>query len=385
MKFACSPNVNLAKQILHELAERPIVLAPRKVDKPLILYGAGNLGKMASSYFEKVGIPFLHILDSNPERYKDDSFWKNVQIIGARDFSAGRKNDFLLAVCVATSAFSTVSAELAKQGWTDVVPFYDIAEAYRDAHPLGNGWFSGKLESNDVDNIGQVLSRWSDDISRAHHLQFIAWHSLREDWLFDDAPVNAQEKYFISQVCSALQDHEVFLDIGAHHGEVCIQFMQATEFKQIWAIEPDPDNFRELGLELQKPAKDGKIRMLSCAIGEKEGRASFFQGLGYASQLGEQGKNVVEVTPIDQLGIEPTFIKLHLEGWELGALKGGLKTIRQCRPIIATTTYHNRLGLWELPKWLMEHLTGYVFFLRLHSWCGTGAVMYAIPKEKMRF
>jgi hypothetical protein len=84
------------------------------------------------------------------------------------------------------------------------------------------------------------------------------------------------------------------------------------------------------------------------------------------------------------LELQPTFVKLHLEGHELAALEGGLRTLQQHRPLIATTSYHNRLGLHELPRWLMDHVEGYRFLLRLHSWCGTGAVIYGIPAERGR-
>ena len=108
----------------------------------------------------------------------------------------------------------------------------------------------------------------------------------------------------------------------------------------------------------------------------------FYEGLGYASQLSGLGKSEVSVTTIDQMCLSSSFVKLHLEGSELAALKGAQETISRCRPIIAATSYHNHLGLWELPKWLMGHLDNYRFFMRLHSWCGTGAVVYAIPEER---
>ena len=78
----------------------------------------------------------------------------------------------------------------------------------------------------------------------------------------------------------------------------------------------------------------------------------------------------------------PTYMKFHLEGWELPALKGANRTIREHRPIIAVTSYHNEQGIYELPSWLMENLASYKFIFRLHSWCGTGAVTYCIPLER---
>jgi len=67
----------------------------------------------------------------------------------------------------------------------------------------------------------------------------------------------------------------------------------------------------------------------------------------------------------------------------LDTLKGARKTLLRCRPLIAATSYHNHGGLWELPKWMMEELPDYLFYMRNHSWCGTGAVVYCVPKERI--
>jgi hypothetical protein len=90
----------------------------------------------------------------------------------------------------------------------------------------------------------------------------------------------------------------------------------------------------------------------------------------------------VTIRPLDALGLSPTFVKLHLEGAELGALKGARQTLVAGRPLVVATVYHNDDGIWKTARWLMETLTGFRFLFRLHSWCGTGAVIYAIPNER---
>ena len=387
MKFEHSPDSDHATQILRRLVQTPITCAPRKVDRPLVLYGAGNLGHMARQYFDRIGVPFEYVVDANAQLHRSDPFWAGINIAKPTEVLPGERSSCLLAVCVATASFSRLSAELGSQGWIDIVPFYDITETYRDRHPLGNGWFAGQLDQADTDNIETVLSGWQDDISRAHHLQFIAWHTLREDWLFDDAPVTTDDRYFIPEVLSLLGGDEIFCDLGAHHAEVILRFLQVTRnrFKEIWAIEPDNENHALLCAELQELEAQirQKIHVLPCVLGAQPGRGNFFHGLGYASQLSELGLHPVDVATLDQLGIASTFLKLHLEGGELDAMKGGLQTLQRNRPIIASTTYHNRQGLWELPKWMMTMLPNYQFHFRLHSWCGTGAVVYALPSERV--
>ena len=154
-------------------------------------------------------------------------------------------------------------------------------------------------------------------------------------------------------------------------------------FGRIAAIEPDSSNRSVLTENLKSwLPQDPRVTVYDCALAENEGEAVFREGLGYASQLSPLGKTRVPARPLDALGLSPTFLKLHLEGGELAALKGGRQTLRSNRPIIAATVYHNADGIWKTPLWLMENLPDYRFLFRSHSWCGTGAVVYAIPEER---
>lgn len=376
------PDATEARRLLHRIAARPAVGAPRAVDKPLALYGAGNLGRMAKAYFDRLGIPVSLVVDAEAETHRHAPCWQGVRLCTPDQVDAGQKADALLAACIATAPYADIHARLGAQGWQDIVPFYDIAEAYRDRHPLGNGWFAGPLDGQDLSATRDALDRWDDDISRAHHLQFIAWHALREEWRFDDAPVTADDRYFIPQVRRVLHGQEVFVDAGAHRGEVALRFAELVDqrYRGIHLIEADDENMAHCRAAVQHlPA----TRLLPCAVGARPGRQGFHPGLGYASQLSGNAPMMVEVSPMDRLGLDgASFLKLHLEGGELAALKGAIETIRAHRPIIAATAYHNRLGLWELPLWFAEQLPAYTLLFRAHAWCGTGAVIYAIPTER---
>lgn len=380
------PDSAASQELLEMICQRTPVVAPRRVDKPLVLYGAGNLGRMAKEYFDRVGIPVLMVVDVNPSACYSDIIWKGITIVPPDDVSRDVMETSLLAVCVATAPYAPLAEFLRSSGWADVVPYYDIAEAYRSVHPLSNGWFSGTLGEEERSRIGQVLDGWDDDVSRAHHLQLLAWRTLREEWFFEGAPVTINDRYFIPLVKALLTPSEAFLDVGAHHGETTLRFLKEIDshFLKVWAIEPDPLNLAVLQENLSKLPVEVKnrIHVLTFAIASWKGKGHFFDGLGYASQLTELGQGKIEVRLIDDLNVAPSYIKLHLEGSELDALNGATETLRLHRPIVAATSYHNALGIMEFPQWLMEILDNYRFFLRLHSWCGTGAVIYAVPQER---
>lgn len=388
MRFAELPTVSEAHNLLERILGADVNLSPRAVDKPLVLYGAGNLGRMAKEYFDRIEIPVAFVVDKNAEQHRPDPFWNGTQLFAPGDAPAKLKQSHLLAVCIVTSPYVELAENLRSQGWLDVVPVYDIVESYRDRHPLGNGWFASKFSEADTSNTRTVLEMWNDDISRAHHLQFIAWRRLREEWEFTPAPVNTLDRFFIPEIMAALTEHESFADIGAHTGSVTKRFIEKTggRFEQIWAIEPDSANLSDLRstVSAMSPTVDGRYEIFPIAVGSERREELFFEGLGYASQRSELGQTTITVEAMDDLGIQPTFMKLHLEGSELDALQGSSKILENCRPILTATSYHNSLGIWELPYWLMNELTDYKYFMRMHGWCGTAAVVYCVPNERVQ-
>ena len=380
--FTTLPDPEAARTLLADIATAPCRFAPVAVDRPLALYGAGDLGLLACDFLKAVGRDFDLVIDRRADELFQSPDWAGVKLLRPDKVPAAEKRSLRVAVSIVTSPYVAIECALQELGYTDIVPFYDLAESFRQMHPLSNGWFARPLTHDDERETARVLAGWTDDVSRAHHLQFLAWRRLREEWLFDRAPVSNGNRFFIPEVAAILNGHEILLDGGAHHGNVIDAFTRQTSdsYEQIIAIEPDPSNV--VKLRALKP-DDTRISIHDWALSEKEGKAKFHGGLGYASQISSTGKMTVATQPLDALGASPTYIKLHLEGRELDALKGARKTLQANRPIVAATVYHNADGMWRTPRWLMDNLPRYRFLFRAHTWCGTGAVVYAIPNERV--
>lgn len=384
--FTALPGPDQAPRLLAEIASAPCPFAAASADAPLALYGAGNLGRLARGYLKAVGRDFVMAIDCNAEVLAREPAWSGVRLVHPDEVPEAAKHDVRLAVSVVTTPYVPLERALTKRGFNDIVPFYDLTENFRDQHPLSNGWFAPPLSAQDCDNTENVLMAWDDDVSRAHHLQFLAWRRLREEWTFEAAPLPDGSRFFIPEITATLHGNEVVLDAGAHYGNVIKAFIQQTKgaFRQIVAIEPDAANRKRLKENLQNwlPG-DCRVTVLDCALAAEDGEAPFHPGLDYASQLSSTGTMRVETRKLDALDLAPSFIKLHLEGAELTALQGGRETLVANRPMVAATVYHNADGIWKTPLWLMDTLPDYRFLFRAHSWCGTGAVVYAIPNERM--
>lgn len=147
------------------------MIGPRLVDKPLVLYGYGKLGHLAEEIFHELNIPISLIIN------------REVHI------SIPHKDDYLLAVCVATESYNKIVPLLDAAGWADIVPVWDIIEAYPEVR-IHNGWFMGKTSDEDNEGILDLGEAFDyDRCSLWHYLQFRKWHDIREDWISENHPI----------------------------------------------------------------------------------------------------------------------------------------------------------------------------------------------------
>src|SRR5690606_3890911 len=145
---------------------------PNVPHQPLALYGAGNLGRLARDHLKAVGTDFALVIDRNAAELAGDPAWEGVPVLAPEAVDSEFRSRAMLAVSIATSPYAPLEAALTGAGWHEVVPFYDIAESFRDRHPLSSGWFAAPFGTSEIAEIERVLAAWGDDTSRAHHLQF---------------------------------------------------------------------------------------------------------------------------------------------------------------------------------------------------------------------
>jgi FkbM family methyltransferase len=375
-----------AHVLLQELADQTCFASPVAPAGPLVIYGAGTFGRMALDFLRDVGVEPVLVVDARADQIRNGSAWAGIDVRAPHEVPEELKAEALLAVSIVTSPVSPILQQLQEQGWRHVVPFYDVAESYRSTHPLSNGWFADPLQPADLAGIAECLDEWADDLSRAHHLTFLAWRLARQEWQFAGVPVDNSNRFFIPEVLAALAEDDLFLDGGAHHGSVSAAFLAATGSEsRIVAFEPDLANADQYSVWLASLPDEVRscIELRQIALDAMSRPRRFHGGLGFMSQFAQTGRADVLTDTIDEAGLAPGFVKLHLEGGELDALKGGLATFTAARPVLAVTVYHNADGIWRTANWMRKNLKGYRLLMRTHSWCGTGAVIYALPDERM--
>jgi hypothetical protein len=98
----------------------------------------------------------------------------------------------------------------------------------------------------------------------------------------------------------------------------------------------------------------------------------------------ESGGTSIEVETLEAIVGErvPTFIKMDVEGYELEALKGAEKLLREKRPKLAICVYHFQDHPWSVPLFIHSLSPRYKLYMRRHREYLDDVVCYAVPAER---
>lgn len=152
------------------------------------------------------------------------------------------------------------------------------------------------------------------------------------DW---DSLISERFKQFVPE-------NSIVADIGANHGIFTLNVLNNIKTKEIYAIEPDSDNFEILKRRINS---DSNVKLINAAISNCNGKVDIWDGngdhatrniLGEKSFWGEKRidrkRCTVDCATIDyifseKLNIQLDACKIDVEGAELLVLEGGKKTI----------------------------------------------------------
>lgn len=378
----------LLYNILNYEQEKPIVENIDLKDKEILLYGAGKLGELAINALNHIGITPKLIVDRSPE--KQGKLLNGIKIISPEDIDKNDKAQSIFAICTVNVSFNELYDFLKSHDCIHIIPFFDMIQGYSSELGITNGWVCNKLSQADKVDVLKIYNEFQDDVSRALYLQVLYWRIKREEILFKDAKVTVGEKFFPKDIMPKAKQDEIFVDCGAYNGYIINDFLKYCNytFKKIIAFEPDYENYSALNKYVASLDNDvnHKIEIHNYGVGEEKGKMYFHSGLGEASRVdcNHSGESI-NINAIDNIfkNDDITYLKIHVEGHEVKVLKGALNVIKKSRPIVGVTIYHDEEGLWKVPKFLMDNLNEYLFYNRLHCYCGIASVLYAIPKEKV--
>ncbi|BDB67093.1 hypothetical protein Hc94105_1304 [Helicobacter cinaedi] len=146
-------------------------------------------------------------------------------------------------------------------------------------------------------------------------------------------------------IFSLVKDEYVIFDVGGNIGWYSIALAKAKRNLIIHAFEPIPSTYEQFVANAQYNGV--QITINNCALFDKQCDLKFYvyeQDFGNASAtiMHEEKDNkeiICKTTTLDMYAKEQNltrldFIKCDIEGAEFFALKGGLKTLEQYKPIL---------------------------------------------------
>lgn len=235
-----------------------------------------------------------------------------------------------------------------------------------------------KYLKDNIDRINNLLNSLEDDksIKTLNNVikMRLSWNEKYTDEIFED------NMYFIEEI--KMTSKEVFIDGGAYNGDTIDKFLcrVGSKFDKIYCFEPGKEQYEQLENKVSKYNFKNKISIYNKGLFSKNMGVGF-SGIGTGFHMNiNDNENEYRVISIDECNLNPTLIKLDVEGSELETLKGSIETLKKYKPNLAVCVYHKAVDILEIFECINNLGIKYKFYLRHHSKTINDTVLYAVKE-----
>ena len=176
-------------------------------------------------------------------------------------------------------------------------------------------------------------------------------------------------------------ENSVLVDCGAYTGDTMQDFLRrGLPFRKYIAYELNRRNYEKLQNNMNdaRGGETGELIAYNCGVGERNEQI-YYDDVVSASSVSSTGIPGEIVRMSDHLRDEAvSFIKMDIEGAEMGALRGAEELIRRRRPDLAICVYHSISDLYEIPLYIHSIVPEYQLYLRHHTPVFCETVCYAV-------
>jgi FkbM family methyltransferase len=351
--------------------------------KPVILYGAGGLGRIALKGLQSLGRPPVAFADRRATRTSAPI--DGVPVFSPAEAAARFGSDAVFVVSIwnaqSDHQYPVTRAELQRLGVRYIAPaialFWQHPETFLPYYCLD----VPECVLAAQEDIRRMARELADDASRDVLIRQLRWR-LKMDFEALPLPVKGPA-YFQPDLLPPRQD-ELFIDCGAFDGDSLRVFRSRMEgnLARTIAIEPDPASYARLEAcaAALPPDVRQRVRTLKVAVGKIREKLRFDSSGLASAHASNTGTIEVDCLPLDEILEDetPTLIKMDLEGGEIDALRGGENSIRHAGPSMAICVYHRPDHLWAIPLLLRQMLPNHSLYLRPHGYEGWDLVCYAV-------
>ena len=349
----------------------------------IILIGGGQLTKMAIKLWPSFIKKPLYILDS----YKTGQIG-NIKIKRMKNFSP--QDNVIYLLCAFKLEIKEVPKIFRELNQETVLTIYDFFEKHGRG-VFSNGWRCLNPTGKKREVLRNLLKLFKDSKSKQILISNIDWRYKRI-LNQNNEIVSETKKYDLRSFGRCNQTYDFVLDVGSYDLSFSKYLYEANvKTKNYVAFEPDAVNYRRCkhNISKLKKLKPINIQILKKAVSDEEAPSFFHETGTLASRIinkkfkGFNKIKLIKPTTIDKymekvLSHKPgkILIKMHIEGSELKALNGSLKTISDRKPDLFLNLSHDEKSLLEIPKKLKA--LGYnKLYLTCHALFGEGLTLFA--------
>jgi FkbM family methyltransferase len=218
----------------------------------------------------------------------------------------------------------------------------------------------------------ELFAGMADAESRRTLLDVVRYRATANVRFMEDYLVRMRDQYF--EPFLDLRS-EVFVDAGGYDGDTTEEFCRRyPDYRQVHLFEPSRRNMEAAKVRLQEHRD---IVFHPEAVSDEAGAMTFDAEAGSASAATTGPGEVVQVTTLDQAIADPvSFIKMDLEGWEMKALAGCERHIRNERPKLAIAVYHHAGDFRAVSQYARSIHPDYKVYLRHYTQGWSETVMF---------
>jgi len=345
--------------------------------KPLFLYGAGNIGKEVCKALIKKGFTIEGFVDARVEKTE---YCDSIPIFPLINLPIIQSSTVIVTIHNRDVFMPPIITKLKDLGFKSVLTMIDVFDLVSDV--LNDRFWLTKKEyyRSSSTNLEEGYYLWEDDKSKNLYKSII---EFRMSGNYGLLPEKDEPQYFPKDIPQWNEPIRM-IDAGAYDGDTIKDLLkEKNEVSSIVTFEPDMDNFLKLSKFIRTIDLKFDVYLYPCGVWSNTATLKFQIGEGEASHISDsENVNSIQCVALDDVlpNFHPTLIKMDIEGAEIEALIGAKEIIQKFRPGLAICVYHHPDHIWKIPKLIKSFDDRYSLFLRSHAYNSFELVLYAIPR-----
>lgn len=341
-------------------------------EEDVYIWGTGQMGQWAAHLVHDMGGRVAAFIDNSAARWGATS--EGILCISPDQLREKENPLVFIGVGMSGAAVAAQLADMNVRRVLDMPDFY-LNTLFEDIRSAPAAELAAR--------VAVCFDILADDASRD-----VLLAKLRG--FLDFEPGFARQNYY-GDICHSDQyfqnnlirftENSVLVDCGAYTGDTMQDFLRrGLPFRKYIAYELNRRNYEKLQNNMNdaREGETGELIAYNCGVGERNEQI-YYDDVVSASSVSSTGIPGEIVRMSDHLRDEAvSFIKMDIEGAEMGALRGAEELIRRRRPDLAICVYHSISDLYEIPLYIHSIVPEYQLYLRHHTPVFCETVCYAV-------